>query len=148
MASMLLALFVSIVFVSAMFFSAASGSFIHRYGGIRANQLGMTLSACCLLLALGGSLPWLYLAAALVGLGYGPNTPSGSHVLARVTPLDLRDGVFGPGDTARSDLAHMAASVTRIGPEAFRIMVFRSCARSFVHEMRSAMEGVAARVRL
>ena len=61
---------------------------------------------------------------------------------------DEDPGVFGPGDTARSDLAHMAASVTRIGPEAFRIMVFRSCARSFVHEMRSAMEGVAARVRL
>ncbi|MCP5201129.1 MAG: MFS transporter [Gammaproteobacteria bacterium] len=89
-----IALFVSIVFVSAMFFSAASGSFIHRYGGIRANQLGMTLSACCLLLALGGSLPWLYLAAALVGLGYGPNTPSGSHVLARVTPPRARSLVF------------------------------------------------------
>ncbi|MGE0483516.1 MAG: MFS transporter [Gammaproteobacteria bacterium] len=89
-----IALFVSIVFVSAMFFSAASGSFIHRFGGIRANQLGMTLSACCLLLALAGSLPLLYLAAALVGLGYGPNTPSGSHVLARVTPPRARSLVF------------------------------------------------------
>ncbi|MEQ8659613.1 MAG: MFS transporter [Gammaproteobacteria bacterium] len=89
-----IAVCVSISFVSAMFFSAASGSLIARCGGIRANQLGMAFSACALLLALSGSLPALYLAAALVGLGYGPNTPSGSHVLARVTPPRSRALVF------------------------------------------------------
>lgn len=89
-----IAVFVSISFVAAMFFSAASGSLIARFGGIRANQLGMSFSACALLLALPGSLPLLYLGAALVGLGYGPNTPSGSHVLARVTPPRARALVF------------------------------------------------------
>jgi cyanate permease len=86
--------FVSIVFASAMVFSAASGSLIRRYGGIRANQIGMSFSACCLLLVLSGSLPLLFLAAALVGMGYGPNTPSGAHVLARVTPPHARGFVF------------------------------------------------------
>ena len=87
-------IFMSIVFASAMVFAAASGNLIRRYGGIRANQIGMTFSACCLLLALFGSLPLLYLAAVLVGMGYGPSTPSGAHVLARVTPLRARGFVF------------------------------------------------------
>ncbi len=89
-----IAVFVSVSFVSSMFFSAASGSLINRFGGIRANQIGMTISALCLLLTLSGSLPLLYLAAILVGMGYGPNTPSGSHVLARVTPARSRALVF------------------------------------------------------
>jgi MFS family permease len=87
-------IFMSIVFASAMFFSAASGSLIRRFGGIRANQIGMCFSACCLLLVLSGSLSLLYLAAALVGLGYGPNTPSGAHILARVTTPGSRGLVF------------------------------------------------------
>lgn len=74
--------------------------------------------------------------------------PGACDVLARLTPLDLRDAVFGQGHTARSELAHMAASITRVGPQAFRIIVFRSVARSFVHEMKTAMEAVAARTAL
>ncbi|MFT4563278.1 MAG: MFS family permease [Gammaproteobacteria bacterium] len=89
-----ISVFMSIVFGSAMVFSAASGSLIRRFGGIRANQIGMSVSALCLLLALNGSLSMLYLAAVLVGMGYGPNTPSGAHVLARVTPARARGFVF------------------------------------------------------
>lgn len=87
-------IFMSIVFASAMVFSAASGSLIRRYGGIRTIQLGMTFSACCLLLVLAGSMPLLLLAAILVGVGYGSNTPAGTHVLARVTPPRARGFVF------------------------------------------------------
>ena len=36
-----------------------------------------------------------------------------AHALARLTPIDLRDAVFGIGHTARTELGHMAASVTR-----------------------------------
>lgn len=66
-------------------------------------------------------------------------------VLARLTPLDLRDGQFKRGHTARSELAHMAASITRVGPEAWQIMVFRSLARTLAHDLETAMRGVAAR---
>ncbi|EAP75783.1 sarcosine oxidase, gamma subunit family protein [Roseovarius nubinhibens ISM] len=66
-------------------------------------------------------------------------------VLARLTPLDLREGVFKRGHTARSELAHMAGSITRVGPEAWQIMVFRSFARTLAHDLDSAMRGVAAR---
>ncbi len=89
-----IAVFMSLVFAASMFFSAASGSIIRRFGGIRANQIGMAFSACCLLLVLFESMPLLLIAALLIGFGYGPNTPSGSHILARVTPVEQRAFVF------------------------------------------------------
>jgi len=66
-------------------------------------------------------------------------------VLARLTPLDLRAGVFKRGHTARTDLRQMMASVTKLGESAFQIMVFRAFARTLLHDLRAAMEGVAAR---
>jgi sarcosine oxidase subunit gamma len=70
-----------------------------------------------------------------------------ADVLARLTPLDLRAGVFERGHTARTDLQHMMASITRVGATAFQIMVFRGFGRTLVHDLRTAMEGVAARSR-
>lgn len=66
-------------------------------------------------------------------------------VLARLTPLDLREGVFKRGHTARSQLGHMNMSLTRTGTETVEIMVFRSMAQTAVHELTQAMTGVAAR---
>lgn len=66
-------------------------------------------------------------------------------VLARLVPADLRSEVFEPGHTVRTELKHMMASVTRTGPQAFQIMVFRSLAKTLVHDLKTAMEGVAAR---
>lgn len=68
-----------------------------------------------------------------------------ADVLARLTPLDLRDSVFKKGHTARSDLMHMASSITRTGDDAFMIMVFRSMAGTLLHDLQRAMEGVASR---
>ncbi|MEB8387444.1 sarcosine oxidase subunit gamma [Rhodobacteraceae bacterium KMM 6894] len=69
-------------------------------------------------------------------------------VLARLTPLDLRAGVFKQGHTARSELAHMAASITKVGANAWQIMVFRAFAQTLAHELRIAAQAVAARARL
>lgn len=66
-------------------------------------------------------------------------------VLARLIPVDARASVFKRGHTARTDLKHMMASVTRIGDRAFQVMVFRSMAETLVHDLKSAMEGVASR---
>jgi heterotetrameric sarcosine oxidase gamma subunit len=66
-------------------------------------------------------------------------------VLARLMPLDLRPSVFKRGHTARTELLHMAASVTKTGENAFQIMVFRSMAKTLVHDLKTAMEGVATR---
>ena len=66
-------------------------------------------------------------------------------VLARLTPLDLRASAFKRGHTARTLLNHMTCSLTRLGAQSFEIMVFRSMARTAVHELTEAMDAVAAR---
>lgn len=67
-----------------------------------------------------------------------------ADVLARLTPLDLRPVSLGPGQTARSLLGHMIAHVTPVA-DGFEILVWRSMARTAVHEIEAAMKGVAAR---
>lgn len=66
-------------------------------------------------------------------------------VLARVVPVDLRSSQFKRGHTARTLLFHMTASITRVGENAFQIMVFRSMAETLIHDLKRAMEGIAAR---
>jgi methylglutamate dehydrogenase subunit D len=67
------------------------------------------------------------------------------NVLARLVPLDLSAGMFKRGRTTRSLVQHMNGSITRIGTDSFMIMVFRSMAGTLLHDLRRAMESVAAR---
>ncbi len=66
-------------------------------------------------------------------------------VLSRLCPLDFRPPVFRRGHTARTELRHMMASVTKTGAGRFDIMVMRSFARTAVHDLETAMRSVAAR---
>ncbi len=66
-------------------------------------------------------------------------------VLARVVPVDLRKVHFKRGHTSRTLLFHMTASITRVGEDAFQIMVFRSMAETLIHDLKRAMEGIAVR---
>ncbi len=66
-------------------------------------------------------------------------------VLARLTPLDLRIESFKRGHTARTELQHMAVSITRLSETGFLILAFRSMAETFRHDLEEAMRGVAAR---
>ncbi len=66
-------------------------------------------------------------------------------VLARLCPLDMRDTAFPVGATARSEVFHMQASITRLGDDSWHIMGFRSMAATLVHDLKRAMESVAAR---
>jgi methylglutamate dehydrogenase subunit D len=67
-------------------------------------------------------------------------------VLARLVPVDLRAARFKRGATVRTELAHMMASITRSGAQAFQIMVMRSMAHTMVHELKTVMEARAARL--
>lgn len=69
---------------------------------------------------------------------------SAEAVLARLVPVDLRVVGFKRGHTARTMLFHMSCSITRVGANSFDIMVFRSMAKSAVHELSTAMRSVAA----
>lgn len=71
--------------------------------------------------------------------------PGVDEVLARLVPVDLRPQVFRRGHTARTLIGHMSASVTRTGPESFRLMVFRSMIKTLFRELHHAMIGLSAR---
>lgn len=66
-------------------------------------------------------------------------------VLARLVPVDLRGAVFKRGTSVRCELQHMVASITCVGDNSFVILVFRSMAKTLVHDLQTAMEAVAAR---
>jgi sarcosine oxidase subunit gamma len=65
--------------------------------------------------------------------------------LARVAPVDLRAAVFPEGATARTLCQHVPVSITRLGPQAFRVLAFRSMAATLVHDLTEAARAVAAR---
>ncbi len=66
-----------------------------------------------------------------------------AQVMARLCPLDLRAASFKNGHTARTELAHIMAVVSRI-PKGFEIMVMRSFAQTAVTSLQQAMDSVAA----
>jgi sarcosine oxidase subunit gamma len=69
----------------------------------------------------------------------------GADALARLVPVDMRLSAFAVGATARTQLGHMNASITRIDEDTYLIAVFRSMAGTLVHDLRTALEAVAAR---
>jgi sarcosine oxidase subunit gamma len=71
--------------------------------------------------------------------------PGARDVLARVTPLDLREDVFRQGHAARTELAHMSAVLIRTGAARYQVLAFRSMAKTLVHDLTEAMTTVAAR---
>lgn len=70
---------------------------------------------------------------------------SAEDVLARLVPLDIRQPSFPVGATARTQLQHMNVSLTRLDQNRFMILAFRSLAGTLVHDLKRAMEGIAAR---
>lgn len=70
------------------------------------------------------------------------------EVLARLTPLDLREVAFPVRRTARTMLGHKTASLTRVAQDRYELMVFRSMTRSLVHELTRAMRHLEARAAL
>lgn len=71
--------------------------------------------------------------------------PGGEVVMARLCPLDLRLVAFPVGRAARAPLGHMQSILIRREEGSLRIMVFRSMAKTAVHELSVAMRGVTAR---
>lgn len=66
-----------------------------------------------------------------------------ADVLARLVPLDLR--AMAPGTAAHSLLGHMPLVLMRPDTDSFEMLVFRSMARTAVHELDTAMMQLAAR---
>lgn len=69
--------------------------------------------------------------------------PGARDALARLVPLDLRQA--RRGDAARSALGHMPLILVTEDADAYRLMTFRSMARTAWHEITDAMTKLEAR---
>jgi heterotetrameric sarcosine oxidase gamma subunit len=65
-------------------------------------------------------------------------------VLARLVALDLRESVFPQGTAARTTLNHLPMVLWR-DDAGFRMLFYRSMARTAWHDLTQAMAGVQAR---
>ena len=71
--------------------------------------------------------------------------PLAVAALARYVPMDLRLSAFPVGQAARTPLYHMSMVLIRLGEDSFRLMLFRSMARTAWHEIEVALKTLAAR---
>lgn len=71
--------------------------------------------------------------------------PLAVDVLARYVPMDLHIAAFPVGSAVRTPLYHMSMVLMRLSDQEFRIMVFRSMARTAWHELEVALKTLAAR---
>jgi len=86
--------FSALIFGSAMFSALFSGRLIRRFGALRTTQAGLVNGVIALAVTTLLAWPLVLLGAVVLGIGYGPNTPSSSHLLARATPPHRRGLVF------------------------------------------------------
>ena len=71
--------------------------------------------------------------------------PLAAEALARYVPMDLRLSTFPVGMAARTPLYHMSMLLLRVAEDGFRLMLFRSMARTAWHEIEVALKTLAAR---
>ncbi|WP_270939344.1 MFS transporter, partial [Falsiroseomonas oryzae] len=84
----------ALVYAGALVTGPLTGPLIRRHGGVRVLQAGLLLMGVGIALAALGS-PWaLALSALVAGMGHGPVTPAGSHLIASRTPPRRRALVF------------------------------------------------------
>lgn len=74
--------------------------------------------------------------------------PQAEAALMRYVPMDLRVAAFPVGQAVRAPLYHMQMVLLRMAADEFRIMVFRSMARTAWHEIEVALRTLAARAKV
>ena len=86
--------YVALVYAAAMMSGLWGAALVRRLGPIRTSQTAQAFSAAGLLLMATPNLVLAVLGAVLIGIGYGPITPSSSDMLARTTAPDRISLVF------------------------------------------------------
>lgn len=76
----------SLIYLSAAIAAPQIGGLVPQLGALRVTQIGLVLSACGLALATMAHPLMMLLAAIVIGIGYGPSTPSGTALLIKRTP--------------------------------------------------------------
>lgn len=95
----LVGVYVALVYAGAMAASLSAGAAIARFGAIRVSQAGLVLCAAGLALCALPLTAASAVGAVLIGLGYGPITPSSSHLLSKSTPAHRMSLVFSVKQT-------------------------------------------------
>jgi len=89
----------SLIYLASAIAAPAAGARVPRVGPLRMTQFGLLLAGTGLALSVFAH-PWVIILAALViGLGYGPSTPSGSALLAEHTPPRFRNVIMSVRQT-------------------------------------------------
>ena len=84
----------SLIYAAAAFAALLSGGLIARLGPMRVSQLSLALCGGGIALLAAGHPAAIVLGALVIGLGYGPVTPSSSAILADRAPARLRALIF------------------------------------------------------
>ncbi|WP_207537479.1 MFS transporter [Sabulicella rubraurantiaca] len=85
----------SLVYAGALVSGPLTAGLLRRHGGVRVCQGALVTVGLGIALAAIGHPIALVLSALLSGLGHGPVTPAGSHLLAPRTPPARRSLIFG-----------------------------------------------------
>jgi len=84
----------ALIYISSTFAALMSGGVIGRFGPMRVSQLSLILCAGGIALMVSANAWLIGVGALIIGLGYGPVTPSSSAILAERVPPNLRAFVF------------------------------------------------------
>lgn len=87
-------IYVSLMYIGSMLSSLWSADFILRYGALRVSQVCLCLTGIGLIMTSLATIPAMIISALVIGFGYGPVTPSSSHILVRNTPPRMMSFVF------------------------------------------------------
>ncbi len=85
--------FVSAVYLAAIFSGLIGGHYVRQFGALRLSQVAMTLIAMGLLVVATGIPALLLLATTAIGIGYGLTNPTAAQILSQHSPVRSR-GLF------------------------------------------------------
>lgn len=86
--------FVAVEYLLGMLAGLACGALIGRFGPVRVCQISVCLGAAGLAIGTGAMLSLAFVAAALIGSGYGLVNPVSSHILMQAAPPRMRSLIF------------------------------------------------------
>jgi MFS family permease len=109
----------ALVYAGALISGPLAGAFIRRLGGMRVLQLGLAVCGGALALSVVAHPLALAVSALACGLGHGPVTPAGSHLLAQRTPANRRSLIFSLKQCGVPAGAMLIAAVTPLIAQAY-----------------------------
>jgi MFS family permease len=133
-----------------VWFMTVSRLFLDRFGPIRSLQIGLVVGGLALLTLAISPWPLILLPALLLGVGYAPNAPASSVILARVstprqTPLvfSIKQAAVPLGGVASGLLIPFLLSRSGVGPALAALTAGALLVAVLVQPLRRRFDGIA-----